>query len=204
MARDPFLPPFIKPMLAVRGEPFDDDDFLFEINWDGIRMLAFIDADGYRLMNRHGVDVTARYPEFDFLAGLSPGTVFDGEMVVFSNGKPDFGLVQSRDKIRAPLKIRTMSRAQPATFVAFDLLYENHAPLLKQPLLERRGRLEFLVERFHQAHLVFSHGILGHGRALFAEACSQNLEGIVAKRARSRYRPGKRSDDWIKIKRHNI
>ena len=69
----------------------------------------------YRLLNRHGVNTTERYPEFAFLAGLPPGTILDGEMVVFHNGKPDFGLVQGRDKTRSALKIRSLSLAQPAT-----------------------------------------------------------------------------------------
>ena len=200
MAQDPSLPAFIKPMLAVRGEPFDDDDFLFEIKWDGIRMLAFIDANGFRLMNRHGIDATARYPEFGFLAGLAPGNVLDGEMVVLRGGNPDFTLVQSRDKTRLPLKIRTMSQAEPATFMAFDLLYDNHVYLLDRPLVERRERLENLILSCGHPHLVFSAGIQGQGRALFAEVCRQNLEGIVAKRRSSPYRAGKRSDAWIKIK----
>src|ERR1700722_117513 len=95
------LPSFIKPMLATRGLPFDDDDYLFEIKWDCMRMLAFIEACSYRLMNRHGRDATARFPEFAFLAQLAPGTVLDGEMVVLRDGKPDFGLLQSRDKTRS-------------------------------------------------------------------------------------------------------
>ena len=200
MAQNPSLPAFIKPMLAVRGQPFDNDDFLFEVKWDGIRMLAFIEADGYRLMNRHRVDVTTRYPEFDFLVGLSPGTILDGEMVVLRGGKPDFALVQSRDKTRSLLKIRTLAQAEPATFIAFDILYENYDCLLDRPLVERRERLENLILSCGHPHLVFSAGIQGRGRALFAEACRQNLEGIMAKRTHSCYQPGKRCNDWIKIK----
>ena len=82
MTAEPSLPAFIEPMLATRGQPFDSQHYLFEIKWDGIRMLAFIDRGGYRLMNRHGVNTTERYPEFAFLAGLAPGTILDGEMVV--------------------------------------------------------------------------------------------------------------------------
>jgi ATP-dependent DNA ligase len=194
------LPGFIRPMLAVAGTPFDDTDYLFEIKWDGIRMLAFIEADGYRLMNRHGIDTTQRYPEFAFLGSLPPGAVIDGEMVVLRGGKPDFSLVQSRDKSRSPLKIRTLSLAQPATFMAFDLLFEDHQSLFQLPLLERRRRLEDLVGRVNQPALVMSEGILGAGAALFQEACRQKLEGVMAKKVTSSYRPGKRVLEWIKIK----
>ena len=131
---EPMLPAFIQPMLAVGVEPFDDGHFLFEIKWDGVRMLAFIDAKGYRLRNRHGTNTTVRYPEFDFLVQLPSGTILDGEMVVLRHGQPDFALVQSRDKTRSSLKIRTLSQAEPATFMAFDLLYENYSSLLAFPL----------------------------------------------------------------------
>ncbi len=187
-------------MLASSGSAFDDDDYLFEIKWDGIRMLAFVEAAGYRLSNRHGIDTTSRYPEFGFLREWPPGTILDGEMVVLRAGKPDFARLQSRDKTRSRLKIRTLSQVEPATYFAFDLLYENHVRLLDRPLLERRDRLEDLVRHWSRPRLVFSHGILGQGRALFEAACRQDLEGIMAKRVSSRYRPGRRSKEWLKIK----
>ena len=191
---------FIKPMLATSGAPFDSDDYLFEIKWDGMRMLAFIEAGSYRLLNRHGRDATARFPEFDFLAQWAPGTVLDGEMVVLREGKPDFGLLQSRDKTRSALKINALSQVEPATYIVFDVLYENHACLLKEPLQNRRQRLEDIVQRCKNPRLVLSQGIQGRGRALFAAVCEQGLEGIMAKRLTSRYCPGQRSRDWIKIK----
>ena len=145
-------------------------------------------------------NTTVRYPEFDFLVRLPSGTILDGEMVVLRHGQPDFALVQSRDKTRSSLKIRTLSQAEPATFMAFDLLYENYSSLLAFPLLERRQRLERLLGRLNHPRLTFSLGIVGRGQALFTEVCCQNLEGIMGKRLSSRYRPGQRSRDWIKIK----
>jgi len=184
------LPAFIKPMLASRGTPFDDESCLFEIKWNGIRMLAFVETPGYRLVNRHAVDTTSRYPEFAVLAELPSGTVLDGEMVVFRDGQPDLALLQGRDKTRSALKTRTGSQAQPATFVAFDLLYEKLAPLLDRPLQERRERLERLLRSWSHPRLVLSQGIVSHGRMLFAETCRQNLEGLMAKRLASPYRAG--------------
>jgi hypothetical protein len=70
------LPTFLQPMLASRGTAFDDDAYLFEVKWNGMRMLAFRERSGYRLMNRHGIDTTSRY-------------LLDGEMVVFRDGQPD-------------------------------------------------------------------------------------------------------------------
>src|SRR5262249_27073111 len=141
------------------------------------------------------------YLELDFLARLPAGTVLDGEMVVMANGKPDFALVQSRDKTRSLLKRRTLSQVVPATYITFDLLYENHLSLLEQPLLKRRQRLEKLLQRYRCPRLAFSQGLVGQGRALFAQVCQQNLEGIVAKKLSSKYRSGKRGPEWLKIKK---
>ena len=107
------LPAFIKPMLASLGTAFDDDTYLFEVKWNGIRMLAFVDTPGSRLMNRHAVDTTSRYPECAFLAGLPTGIVLDGEMVVLRDGQPDLALLQGRDKTRSALgKLRVVAKAK--------------------------------------------------------------------------------------------
>jgi ATP-dependent DNA ligase len=204
MPADQSLPAFIAPMLTTRGQPFDSDDYLFEIKWDGIRMLAFIEEGRYRLMNRHGVNTTERYPEFAFLAGLPPGTILDGEMVVFRNGQPDFGLIQGRDKTRSALKIRSLSRMQPATYLVFDLLYHRGQSLLKALLLQRRQRLHEVVGRRPDPQLVLSQGLIGAGTALFQETGRQHLEGIMAKKLISSYRPGTRAADWIKIKHQSL
>src|SRR5207249_12202150 len=78
----PELPRFVPPMLAKPGAPFDSSEHLFEIKWDGTRVLAFVESHNYRLVNRHRADVTERYPELKFLNDLSAGTVLDGEVVV--------------------------------------------------------------------------------------------------------------------------
>jgi bifunctional non-homologous end joining protein LigD len=97
-------------MLATPGMPFDSQEHFFEIKWDGVRAMAYIESDGYRIMNRRRVDITSRYPEFEFLKDLPPGTVLDGEMVVLAAGKPDFSLLQSREHTRSPMR-QNRSRA---------------------------------------------------------------------------------------------
>src|SRR5262245_30410541 len=90
------LPAFIQPMMAQFGQRFDSPDYLFEVNSDGVRCLAFIDHAlpcRYRFVNRRRVDMTDRYPEFAFLGTLPDGTVLDGEMAVLRDGKSDFGLL---------------------------------------------------------------------------------------------------------------
>src|SRR5262245_40158632 len=115
------LPKFIAPMLARPGQAFDSPDYTFEIKWDGTRVLAFVDNDGYRLLNRRAADLTSRYPEFSFLSKLPHGTVLDGEVVVLRHGKSDFSALMTREHARTPLKIRNLARALPATFVVFDV-----------------------------------------------------------------------------------
>ena len=196
----PELPRFVPPMLAKSGDPFDSPEHLFEVKWDGTRVLAFVESRGYRLVNRHRVDVTDRYPELGFLHDLPAGVVLDGEVVVLRQGKPDFGLLLSRNQARAPLKIQILARTLPATYVVFDLLYDRFESLLALPLVTRRERLEKLIQGCAHPRLVFSQGVVGSGRAFFAEICHQGLEGMMAKCLDSRYRPGHRSDAWIKIK----
>ena len=93
------LPRFVRPMLARPGQPFDSPDYLFEVKWDGMRALAFVDRDGQRIVSRHGNDLTEQFPELACLAKLPPGTVLDGELVVLRNGRPDLSLVQSRQQL---------------------------------------------------------------------------------------------------------
>src|SRR6266481_3225269 len=142
----PELPRFVPPMLAKRGVPFDSFEHLFEVKWDGTRVLTFVESHGCRLVNRHRADVTDRYPELGFLNDLLAGIVLDGEVVVLRQGKPDFGLLLSRNQTRASFKIQFLARILPVTYVVFDLLYERYESLLAQPLSTRRERLEKLIQ----------------------------------------------------------
>jgi ATP-dependent DNA ligase len=187
-------------MLAKPGVPFDSSEHLFEIKWDGTRVLAFVDSRGYRLINRHRADVTDRYPELGFLHDLPAGVVLDGEVVVLRQGKPDFGLLLSRNQARASFRIQFLARILPVTYIVFDLLYERYESLMAQPLGTRRKRLEKLTQGCAHPRLVFSQGVVGTGKAFFAQICHLGLEGMMAKRLVSRYRPGRRTDAWIKIK----
>lgn len=194
------LPDFIAPMLAKAGEPFDSNEHLFEIKWDGTRMLAWVEKGSYRLVNRWGRARTETYPELAFLAGLPAGTVLDGEVVVLDRGKPDFPALLARENCRSLVRIRAAAQRAPVTYVVFDLLYERYEPLLARPLQERRARLAKLIQAATHPRCVFSDGVLGAGTTFFEEACRQGLEGVVAKRLDSRYLPGKRGAGWIKIK----
>ena len=187
-------------MLAQSGEPFDSPDFLFEIKWDGTRCLAIVDDDRFQLQNRRFIEMRDRYPELHCLKALPAGTVLDGEIVVLDGGKPNFNKLQQREHLSNPTRIDIARRQLPATFVAFDILYHGGIDVMGQALEERRGRLSDAVAQVASPHVIVSEAIDEHGRALFEQIEGHGIEGIMAKRRNSRYLPGKRSRDWLKIK----
>lgn len=194
------LPEFVPPMLARQGKPFDSDDHLFEIKWDGTRAQVRIEGGGYSLTNRRRRSLTGRYPELGFFADLQPGLLLDGEIVVLAQGKPRFKLMLQREQARNDLRIQTLSRSIPATYVVFDVLYRDGESLLRRPLSERREVLAEVVEQNPQKRLLLSEGVVGSGEEYFAAVTARDLEGVMAKRLSSRYEPGRRTDDWLKIK----
>lgn len=195
------LPDSLPPMLAKPGKPFDSDEHLFEIKWDGTRALAFVEPGAFTLRNRHGQDLAPLFPELAFLAGLPPGTILDGEVVVLKDGAVDFSACMSRVHARGRMRVEALARSTPATYVVFDLPFEGGEALVDRPLVERRARLEGLVPAVGHAELVFSDGIVGAGRAYYDEVTGRGFEGVVAKRLDSRYEAGRRTGAWTKCKR---
>lgn len=195
------IPTFIPPMLCVSGEPFDSDDFSFEIKWDGTRVIAVIGDGSHHLFNRRRVDLTDRYPEFAALRGLPGGTILDGELVMLRDGKPDFQLLMSREHARSPLKITSMSKSMPATFVVFDILFDCGESVMHRPFQERRALLTKWLSIWNLQRVVLSKSVTGRGMEFFRLVTAEGLEGVVAKKLTSEYLPGERSESWIKIKR---
>lgn len=189
-------------MLATLVEaPFDDDDWLFEIKWDGVRAIATVSKGRPpRLHSRTGKDLLVQFPEFEHLArscSRSP-VLLDGEIVSLdASGRSSFQRLQSR------LNRRTsdpeLERKVPATYVIFDLLYVGTTDLRRQPLEERKAMLERILHP--GSHVMYSKHVLGKGKRLFALARRKALEGIVAKRRDSPY-VERRSQLWRKIKTH--
>ena len=193
------------PMLAGRGEPFDSPEYLFEIKWNGIRALACRShgsqpTGGWDLWGRELADYRPRYPEMQVLAGLPPGTMLDGELVLMPKGIPDLEAILARHQLTNPAKIHHASRHQPVTYVVFDLLAHQGRSLVGQPLQARRALLQHLLVRWQEPRVQFSEGIVGPGRLFFEQAVRQGQEGIMAKNLASRYLPGQRSRCWLKIK----
>jgi DNA ligase D-like protein (predicted ligase) len=188
-------------MLASPGSPFDSDEYLFEIKWDGIRALAFFGKGLARLQGRKLTDSSERYPEIlAALRALEGEGILDGEIVVLDEGgRPDFQRVLVRELARGRDAAGGKSRAHPVVYIAFDLLYRNGESLLDRPLVERRRLLSELLAAA-PSPIVESAYVVGQGAALFEEAKAKGLEGIFAKRLDSRYLPGGRTRDWLKLK----
>jgi bifunctional non-homologous end joining protein LigD len=196
----PAPPPTYEPMMAVlTAEAFDDDEWLFEVKWDGHRCLANL-GTATRLTSRTRRDMTAQFPELiDMHRQLAArNAVVDGEIVALDrNGRPSFERMQDRFH-RTPEELARNKGRVPVQFLAFDLLWLDGRPLLDLPLVERRARLnEVLVET---RDIRLSQVVEGDGKRFFEQVRELELEGIVAKRAASPYRPGIRSPDWRKIK----
>ena len=196
----PAPPPTYEPMMAVlTAESFDDDEWLFEVKWDGHRCLANL-GQATRLTSRTRRDMTAQFPELiDMHRQLAArNAVVDGEIVALDrDGRPSFERMQDRFH-RTPEELARNKGRVPVQFLAFDLLWLDGRPLLELPLRERRARLEEVLVETGDIRL--SQVVEGAGTAFFEQVKALKLEGIVAKRAASPYRPGTRSHDWRKIK----
>ncbi|WP_456478861.1 non-homologous end-joining DNA ligase [Geoglobus ahangari] len=191
----------IRPMLAKRGEPFDSPDFIYELKLDGTRCIAFVDVERrrVRMQNRRLFEIAYRYPEIDLLSAFDDSVVVDGEIVVLKNGVPDFSLLQKREHVDSESRVRILSKLYPAVYFVFDILYSSGRWTMKRPLSERK---EILGEVLSETeHVLKVESFREKGVELFSKAVSMGFEGLVAKRIDSPYRPGVRSDEWLKIKK---
>ncbi len=194
------FPKFIKPMLALSSPPFDSESHIFELKWDGTRCILFSESGKVRLQNRRLRDITYRYPEFSSIKFKVNSIVIDGEIVVLSEGKPDFFKLQKREHIIENDKIKILSELYPATYIVFDILFIKERSLLSTPLIERRKILEDVYVPSDSC--IISQSFL-QGEELFKEALKLGFEGIMAKEKNSPYIPGKRTSYWLKIKKFN-
>lgn len=204
----PVTEPPVSPMLATLGtekDVDDEDDWAFEMKWDGIRAVAVVRDGVLRLTTRNGNDVTATYPDLAGLIELADGhdLVVDGEIVTLTpGGRPDFGLLQSRMGLTRAAEVAAAAERAPAHYFVFDILeldgddlrrehYDRRRTVLQQTLRPPAGDPVQVPPAFagDLAHAVSSSRELG-------------LEGVMAKRRDSTYTTGRRSRSWIKIKHH--
>ncbi|MGC8547902.1 MAG: non-homologous end-joining DNA ligase [Candidatus Micrarchaeia archaeon] len=191
----------VKPMLAFPSKPFDSEDFVFEIKYDGTRCIAYVDRDSGRAMflNRRLSFFQQRYPEFaDFFKSVKAHrAILDGELVVFDKGKPNFNLLQEREQTSNQTRISVLSSLHPATYVVFDILHKDGNDLLDLPLSERKSILESTLEESDYA--ILSKYVSKKGKELFKRVRKAGLEGVMAKAIKSPY-VQERSKYWLKIK----
>ena len=204
--REP-MPEHLQPMLAGAGDlPRDGDSgrWSFEVKWDGVRALAYLQPGRIRLESRNGNEITAAYPELrGILEDLGMReAVLDGEIVAFDgDGRPSFERLQRRMHVSSESAIKRLQKSTPVVLAIFDLLYLDGHVLMGLPYDERRTRLEALGlgGTAWRVPAVYR-GDQTPGSQLLAATAAQGLEGIVAKRRDARYEPGRRTGAWIKIK----
>jgi bifunctional non-homologous end joining protein LigD len=182
------MPVSVSPMLcSLVKEPPDDPDYIYEIKWDGYRIIAYKNKKKIRLDSRGGLDYTRKYPVIEAaLAKLGHDLVLDGEVVVFNEaGLPDFDALQLYN-----------GHYTPISYCVFDILWMDGNDLRKISLRHRKQLLEELVAG--NTVLRFS-ASFDNGPQLYEQMKERNLEGIVAKRAESFYKEGERAGDWLKV-----
>lgn len=201
------MPPAIEPMLATIGRlPVDLTAWALELKWDGVRAIGYVDsgsgAGDVRATGRRGIAVHDRYPELATLAELLPGhdAVLDGEVVTFEDGRPSFERLQRRMHVSGPPP--RLIREVPIRYLVFDLLYLDGHLLIDLPYAQRRellDRLELEAGPIETPPALISPDAAQVG-ALVEFTRERRLEGVMAKRLDSPYRPGRRVDSWIKAK----
>jgi len=209
--RSPSKTRAVSPMLATTGsatDHFDDNEWSFEMKWDGIRALATLKDGTTTLVSRNGIDLTATYPELADLAGDVTGdAIVDGEIVAFDgSGRPSFSQLQKRMKLRRTTEIAAATKDVPVRFIAFDILEATEAgrsrtvSLLSRSYSERRNTLERVATpgKRLQVPQAFDTDL----EAALEASQSLGLEGVMAKRRDSTYAPGRRSGAWVKVKHH--
>ncbi|HZQ99830.1 MAG TPA: non-homologous end-joining DNA ligase [Chloroflexota bacterium] len=197
----PFPAPFAPMLARLTDRPFADPAWTFEPKLDGVRTLAFVRGGQARLVSRRGSDQTGEFPSVAAELGARHGDelVLDGEVVALDeSGRSSFQRLQGRLNLKAAGDVAVAEREIPVFFYVFDLLYRGGVDLRDVALADRRRALELALCLGERVRLVepFRDG----GEAAYRSAAEQGLEGVIAKRLASRYVPGARSDDWLKIK----
>jgi bifunctional non-homologous end joining protein LigD len=189
------LPALLKPQLATLVDAVPGDDgWVYELKYDGIRLLCRVDGDDVRCISRNGLDWTQKVgPIVEALAKLDlQGAWLDGELIVTDpNGRSDFSLLQHTLE---------QGRLDELQFCVFDVLYLDGVDLRGQPLSERKARLDAALAKLPpKGSLRLADQIHSNSAQLLARVCNQHLEGLIAKRIDSVYKSD-RSTDWLKIK----
>ena len=187
-----------KPMLAKEAsKPFSSKDWIFEIKWDGFRAIAYVN-DKVSLRSRNNKELIDNFPELCELKDLARNAVLDGEIVIIKNGKADFQALQERGKAVRASEIQSQTMKLPAQYIVFDILEKDGNSTMNLPLIERKKILQSSLKEGQ--HIILSDFVEEKGEDYYKAAFEKGIEGIIAKRKDSLYRPGFRSGEWLKIK----
>ncbi|NLZ28892.1 MAG: hypothetical protein GX887_08005, partial [Firmicutes bacterium] len=184
----------VRPMEPISAsQPIREPGYISQIKWDGVRILAFVTADGVRLQNRRGGERTRQYPEFQILKEMvgSGEALIDGEAVALEAGCPRFSRIMERDSLQHEGRIKRFSRHRPCTYCIFDLLFWRGEDLTGFPLDYRQELLKELFGGLQGEATVYLNDNYEDGELLFRQVSERNLEGIVAKDIRSPYLIGR-------------
>ena len=197
------MPERLVPMMARPSDklPRPERGWSYEVKWDGVRAIAYVQPGRLRLESRNLNEITDAYPEVrGILTDLGMHeAVLDGEIVAFDdNGRPSFERLQSRMHVTSPNAVRRLMGSTPVVYAIFDVLYLDGHSLMELPYTERRERLEQLELGGPAWRVPSVHR--DAGKRLLEATASQGLEGVVAKRLDSHYEPGRRTGAWLKIK----
>jgi bifunctional non-homologous end joining protein LigD len=197
------MPERVVPMMARASTelPRPQSDWSFEVKWDGVRAIAYARPGRLRLESRNLREITDSYPEVRGLLGDlgMRDAVLDGEIVAFDDsGRPSFERLQRRMHVTARASVRRLASSTPVVYAIFDLLYLDGRSLIELPYSARRSRLEELELGGPAWRVPAAHA--GDGARLLEATRAQGLEGLIAKRLKSRYEPGRRSGAWLKVK----
>lgn len=190
----------IRPMLLEETEEvFDSKEYLYEVKYDGIRVLVFVSKDKVVIRSRYGIDITGLFPEMGVLCKMVKGNViFDGEIIILDNNKVSFSKLQKRIHLKNKKTIEFLSKTNPVVFICFDVIYEDR-DLTNLSLLERK---KILSKYEDNDVFIKSTYVIGDGIKLFEAIKRLEMEGIVAKKINSKYLVNERSDNWLKIKNY--
>lgn len=190
----------MQPMLALTAALPTGPEWAYEFKWDGMRALLDTAPGALTMVSRNGNDIVRAYPEIAALFGAdgTPDALLDGEIVAFDDaGRPSFGLLQTRMHVRAAKQAAALAATTPVSFLIFDVLRLHGVDLLDRSYADRRATLD-RVAADHPGWVVSP--TFDDGEATAAAARANGLEGVIAKRRSSTYRPGARTGDWVKVK----
>ncbi|CAM3272594.1 DNA ligase D [Aequorivita lipolytica] len=185
----------IKPMLASPAKKiFSDPDWVFELKWDGYRVLANINDGEVAIYSRNGISYNSKFASIkNELQAIPYDCILDGEVVIVDkSGTPDFQKLQKYDAEKTKGQLR---------YYVFDLLHLNGHDTISLPLLERKSLLPEILDGLE--NVLFCDHIEAMGPTLYKRAVEAGMEGVIAKKANSLYTPGYRSENWLKIKHSN-